>query len=238
MSRNLFFIAVFIFTYTTIHAQTIMLAQDVNKDTIIPTKGANRKNFTHSYIGYGFVIGKSDNEGIKTNFGSGEFIFGIRYKRKISNFYSCGFDINYNSKLYKIKQDSMKIFPNNVLHTKEKLVFHNIGLVLYNRFNFGKRGDYVGNFIDVGAYTDWGFNSQYVTYDKYAVVNAVSASNTKQIHSGLTYLNPINYGITARLGFNKFVLSASYRLSEIFETSYIYPELPRLILGVQLAIYR
>ncbi len=67
-------------------------------------------------------------------------------------FYAIGYDIHFSSMNYRLDQkSSSKIVPNNIKHDKEKLRFNNLGIELYNRFNVGRRGDRVGQFIDLGG---------------------------------------------------------------------------------------
>lgn len=221
-----------------INAQTILLEQEPGKDTIPETYGQNLKNFSHFYYGLGFIAGAGDNNGLKINyFMSNELTLGLRYKRKVNNFYALGADINCSIQNYNINQNSLKTFPNAILHDKEKLLTRELGLEFYNRFNFGKRGNYIGNFIDLAAYGQWDFFPTYVTIDNYKSGNAALAKKTKQIHSSLTYTNPFNYGLTARIGFNKYVFYGSYRLSNIFKDSSQFPELPGIIIGIQLGLH-
>lgn len=214
----------------------------LDKDVVVGDSsivGPNKKKYNHFYFSYGNILGASETDSVAAKiWGSYEFAFGYRFKYRVSQFYSLGFGINYNSKTYNIKQDSFKLFPNNVVHKWEKLVLRNLAFDVYNRFNYGKRGNYIGNFIDIGAYADWSFMPVYVSYDEYTLVNSVSASNTRQIHKGLVYVNTINYGVNARLGFNKYVLYASYRLSDIFKPGYIYTELPRIVAGIQIGLHK
>jgi len=220
-------------------AQTVMLEQDVIKDTIPDKTGPNLKSFKHFCIGYGFVFGESEGSGATVkSFGSSDFQLGFRYKRRVSNFYALGYEITYRVTAYKLKQDSSKRFPNKILHEKEKFSQNNLGLSLYNRFNFGKRGNYVGNFIDIGAYGDWAFSSVVQTKDSYGVANAYGARFIEQTHGNLIFVNPFNYGGLFRLGFNRYVLFATYRLSDLFKAKYNYPELPRITAGVQFGLHK
>lgn len=221
------------------NAQTVILEEEVKSDPDPSDIGPNKKKFSHFYIGAGAIVGASETDSVATKLsGSYEIIFGYRFKYRVSQLYSLGFDLNYNSKVFNIKQDSLKIFPNGVLHDREKLQLRNISASIYNRFNYGKRGNYIGNFIDIGAYMDWSINPTYITYDKYAIVNSVGASNTRQLHKGLVYLNPFNYGLLARVGFNRYVFYGSYRLSDIFYSNYIYTELPRIVAGLQIGLHK
>jgi len=250
MKRTKLLIAVFIgiistgfFLQKESCGQTVLLEQDVNADTIPKMVGPNLKHFSHFYFGYGFVLG-ADADGSKIKYGSSsDFVYGYRYKRKLSEFYAVGFDLFYHSTAFHLKQDSTKALPNNILHDdkgeKEKLTFHNFSLGLYNRFNFGKRGNYIGNFLDLGARVDWPFSVVHFTKDIYDIANINNGGVVKTKTTRLVYTEPIYYNAFARLGFNKFVITASYRLSDLFKKEYdLYPELPVLIMGVEIGLHK
>lgn len=227
------------FLFTNIQSQNVLLDEEIKDETPPSTYGPNQKKYAHFYIAYGVPVGPSESDSVAVNtFRSFEYIIGYRYKLKISSFYAIGFDLNFNSKVYNVKQDSFKLFPNKTIHNKEKLQMRSLGIDIYNRFNFGKRGDILGNYLDVGAYLDWTPNPTYITYDKYSIVNAVGASNTRQLHKGLVYVNPINYGLLGRIGFGKFLIYGSYRLSDIFYKQFIYTEFPRIIAGIQMGLIK
>lgn len=222
----------------------MLLEQDVNADTVLPSSGPNMKNYTHSYFRYGFVAGSSDSAGadIKPGYSS-EFAFGVRYKRRISNFYSLGFDVFYNTINYHLKQDSSKIFPNPVLHKKEKLAYNNFGLELYNRINVGKRGNILGNFVDIGGYGEWGSLIKHFYRDELAVAQT-GASVREVTNKRLLYTSNLNYGAVARFGINRYVLYGKYRFSDIIKPGYLsqtglrYPELPRIIVGIEIGLLK
>ena len=221
-------------------SQTVLLEQDVTKDTLPRTYGPNLRNFRHFYYSFGFVAGGSENKNLEINYGrSIEAAIGYRYKRKINNFYSFGWNMNCNIKNFNIRENAFKIFPNPAIHYKEKLITRNLALEVYNRFNFDtKRGDFIGNFIDIGAFAEWNFFPTEVTIDNYNFANGSLAGNTKQIHSDLAYINYFNYGINVDLGFNRYVIYCSYRLSNIFNNTIVFPELPRIIVGLQVGLHQ
>ena len=229
-----------IFLSTYVAGQDVLLEEDVKADTIKKTVGPNLKHFTHLYLDLGFIAGKSETEGADINYGkSYTFSVGYRYKRKISNFYAIGFDINYYLMSYNLKQENSKILPNDSLHNKEKLIFNNLGLELYNRFNFGKRGNYIGTFIDIGAYGNWAYKVKHYTKDELDNADINNAKINEVTNTGLVYPEELNYGVKARIGINRFVLSATYRLSDLFKEKYsYYPELPRLSVGLQIGLHK
>jgi hypothetical protein len=219
-------------------SQAPVIEENVPKKTKEPRRGPNQKIYTHGFIGYGFILGGGEGSGGAINYGkSGGWTFGIRRKRKLSNFYAIGFELFYNVNTFSLKQDSSKLLPNAVLHNSEHIRTNELGLSFYNRFNFGKRGNRIGNFIDLGAYGAWVVGASHTYYDKHPIVNNANASNTTVTNKGLIYVSDFNYGAQARLGFNRIVFFGNYRLSQLFNGKIAaYPELPRLSLGLQIGL--
>jgi hypothetical protein len=231
--KKIVFVFLFVLLGIAGFSQTVLMHQDA-KDTVLGKHGPNLKNFSHFYVGIGFIAGKPDSAGSDIKAGkSVNVVLGYRYKLKISNFYAIGYDIAYNSYSFSLEQDSKKITPDTVLHKKEKLNFGNLGLSPYMRFNYGRRGNHIGKFIDLGAYGDWTFIASDISKDKKSNGNLVK---TKISH--LNYYNATNYGVLVRIGFNRYVFYGNYRLSNIFKSSYNYPELPRIIIGLQIGFHK
>jgi hypothetical protein len=213
--------------------QTVLFHQDVN-DTTLGKRGPNLRNYSHLYVGFGFIAGKPDSAGSAIKYGrSVDWMVGYRYKFRISNFFAIGYDIDFNSYTYALKQSSAKTLPDTIVHNKEQMNFSDLGLSGYMRFNYGRRGNRIGNFIDIGAFGDWGFSTTHFTKDK-----APNGNIVKTTVSRLKYINDTNYGLTARVGFGRYVFFANYRLSDLFKTSYHYAELPRITAGIQLGLHK
>ena len=231
--KKILIFAIITLVFTSCWAQTELMHQDV-KENGLGKSGPNLKNFSHFYAGFGFVAGASDSIGSNIIAGkSTNFVLGYRYKLRICNFYAIGFDAAYNSYSYTLKQESAKITPDTILHDKEKLSLGNLGLSGYMRFNYGKRGNRVGNFIDLGGYGDWRIFGTNFTRDKMENDNIVRTTI-----SHLNYFNDINYGALVRVGFNRYVFFGTYRFSDIFVPSKKYPEFPRLTVGLQIGIHK
>lgn len=214
------------------NAQMVLLEEEGKFDTISPSSGPNRSNFSQFYISYGIPIADVHTGAEIYTGRSFDFDFGYRYKRKIGNVYALGFEIFYKVQDFNMKQDSGKIVPDTILHDKERLRFNNLGVGIYNRFNFGKRGDVVGNFLDIGAYGSWTYRLAHITKDELPNGNKVR-THTR----GLDYYEPLNYGLVVRLGFNRFVFYGTYRLSDLFKPKHNYPELPFISAGIQLGLH-
>lgn len=218
-------------------SQEIVLKQDVDADTIKSEQGPNKKVFAHTYLGYGFAAMPADGKGSNVIYGaSHSFLFGYRMKYKLTNWYALGYDINYNYRHSRLSQSIYKTFPNTAKHDKESIRFHNLNLNLYQRFNFGQRGNSLGKYIDLGGYGEWAFSIAHQYTDDYAGYNKNGARTSIVKNKDLRYTNRFNYGLLIRFGYNKFVLFADYRLSDQFLSKFHYDELPRLTAGIQLQI--
>jgi len=232
MKSILTFVFVFVLLQVSF-SQDVLLSQQVNNDSVINTHGQNLKHYKHSYIGLGFAATQSENKSSNIDLGlSSNFIFGYRYKLKISNFYAIGYDLSYNLSWYRLSQTKDKRTPDSLQNDKERLTFQNLELGLYNRFNFGRRGNIIGKFIDLGAYVDWTFLCSHF-YE-----NVINNNIYKTKITRLKYFEPFNYGVLARFGINRWVVYSFYRFSDLFKSSYNFAELPRLTIGFQIGLHK
>jgi len=234
MKKHLLIFLLFIISIVGF-SQTVLFERKVT-DTTLGTHGENLRNYSHFYIGFGFIAGQPDSAGSNILMGkSSNFVFGYRYKLKICKFYAIGYDLAFNTYAFGLKQEKEKSLPDTILHGKESFSYSTLGLSPYMRFNYGRRGNRIGNFIDLGAYGDWKFSARTFTRDKLDNGNIVKVTTRK-----LKYLNPFNYGALARIGFGRYVIYGYYRLSDIFKTSdtYKFSELPRITVGVQIGMHK
>ncbi len=234
MKKYYFLFLASCFLFLQVNAQEVILHQDVTADTVTPVLGPNYRHFLHSFIGYGVLLGGTEGGGTAIRYGnSGDVLFGLRYKYKVSNLFAWGAEAYYRAAVYSIRQDSLKTFPDTLINDKERLNFNNLTAGLYLRFNFEKkRGNRVGNFLDLGGYGEWTFRLTQFTRNKLPDGRVVRANTT-----GLDYYNAFNYGVVARLGFNRWVFFASWRFSILFKEAKNIPELPRLTAGLQVGFY-
>jgi hypothetical protein len=166
------------------------------------------------------------------------FKYGTKFKFKICNYYAIGLDINYDYTSYRIRQDSTKILPDSNLHFRERISFQSINAALFNRFNFKKRGDRLGTYLDLGAYYGWLYRGNHFTKDKNQYNSPGYSKYTIVRNKKVSYVNNYNYGFFARLGGEYLSLNVSYRFSDLFVKNYIvnYPELPRLFFGLEIRL--
>jgi hypothetical protein len=145
--------------------------------------------------------------------------------------YALGYELEYRLSNFRYS----KIHDNQPLHDKDRLLTHSLALSCFQRFNFDKRGNYIGKFMDMGIYSELPFSKSNILIDN---IDTLSSGQQKLILTHLKFMNSINYGVLARVGFNRVVLFATYRLSDIFKASFNRMDLPRLSAGLQIGIHK
>ncbi len=195
--------------------------------------GQNLKHFVHIYMGGGFIAGASEPGAPLKYTSSGSGLYGIRYKMKISNAYAWGYEIFYNATSYGLKQDSTKIIPYVILHDKESYNTGALGLMLYNRFNFyGVRGNAIGYYMDIGISGEWNIRRNTFSKDKLPGGLIIETTTRK-----IPYINPLASHVILRVGYQHVSFTGAYRITNFFFSSYHYPQMPKLILGLEIGIF-
>lgn len=220
-------------------SQNVLLEEEPTKDTIIPKKGPNLKKFSLFYVGYEFVADDfSENTAKVRNGASNVVVLGFRHKRKINNFWSVGYDISMMSSTYSIKQSATKTFPSVGIHKKERIAVGGLGLQLFTRFNFDRRGNKLGKYLDIGGYANWDFSNNHFTKDKTVAADSSNAAVINVTEQNLKYFEKYEYGVKARLGSNHIAICATYRISDLIKPDFsYYPELPKLSVGLEIGFY-
>ncbi len=183
-------------------------------------------------MGYGILLGET-NEGADIKIPNSQyFTIGYRYKKRLFQYLSLGTDIQYRTNYFSLKQNNNKILPDTVLHKKEKLIFKQIELSGFLRFNFSKRrGNFTGNYLDIGARESWTMQLTKKTIDNN------NNLKTKIEVDGFEYYEAFNNYVFARIGINRYAVTGTYRLSNLFKTNSNYPELPEFSVGVEIGLF-
>lgn len=240
--KRLVFLAAILFSFLFLNAQDVVLEKNV-EEQYGGTKGPNMRHFKHFYIGAGNILDFDENAGSSINpWKSSQFIIGHRYKLKLLSFYSIGLDFNFKMSQYMLEgddQDTLSSIINPLAVVGEEknhsLMNNSFGLEIYQRINIDKRGNKLGKYFDIGFRGEWNVTDvqTYILVDK----DAAFVEKTKVINRRLNYVEPFSYGPTARIGFNKWSVYGYYRMSDHFKSSFSMEELPRLSVGMQLALF-
>ncbi len=232
-------IALLAFSAGAVSSQTVLMAQKLDEDTGRDPFGPNQRHYVHAYASVGLLFGPPDAQGGKIKVPHSLYSsLGTRYKFKIGEVYSLGLDLGLDRYSYELKQVPSKRVPDNIRHKKEEMVLNCATAAFWHRFNFGRRGNHIGSFFDLGAFGEYAFGRKHIYVDEVGVPEA----KDQQVKTrGLTYVRPWQYGALMRAGYNRFVLFGKYRLSDIFKESEpgkFMPELPRFLVGLQFGFHR
>jgi hypothetical protein len=222
-------------------AQVVVLDEQTPVDSVKNNWGMNRKHYMYAYVRVDMMAGMAD-KGAGYKFGSGNFDFGVRYKLRLSNHYAVGMDLNIvTAESYKLKDDSLSNLINfspEMSYKKESLNFTGLGLELYNRFNFGKRGNAIGKYFDIGVYGKFAYATNHYMKGKADSLTSPLYSTFELYERGLKYTKSLYYGVSARIGFNRIAIDAHYRISDLFNDKIAkLPELSRLQIGLEIGLY-
>ena len=234
MIRSLTIIFLILILSNHIFSQNILLEKEV-PDSLNSDTGPNKKNFLHPFISGGIFLPSGENLKIKP-LGSFYYEFGLRRKYKVNNTLSEGIDLSVSQQFYGIKQISDKIFPDTVLYKSEKLKINSINLILFQRINFGNRGNYMGYFVDIGITGSWNYGLRRITIAR--LTDTDNGDKIKSIYFNPVYIERFGYGIIFRAGINRLVVQVKYNLSNIIKSSYYPDDIKGLCVGMQLGIHR
>jgi hypothetical protein len=233
------FLSVFLLSMLciTMQAQTVVIAEQVDtvpNDEII---GPNRLWYAHGLFQLASHIGPQE-PGMHTDIFSYSYTYGGRVKLRLWSWESLVADWGYRHDRFSIKQQQNKRSPLNTgRHQHERVSVHNLSFAFCNRLNFGRRGNIMGFWVDMGVYGDWAFVKNNVYVDRYYDSNSAIAKRYK-VRTRIThlqYIEKFNYGFTLRSGGDYFGVFANYRMNDLIKNASTtsYNDLPKLTVGVE-----
>jgi len=232
--RTFFIIILLASVFSGAEAQTVLLQKEPERETLLKESGPNYRKFNHLFI-RGGILASSDKPGARIIYGTSVNLgFGLRKKYKVSPVYSFGFDIELAYTDYKLRQSSGKAVPDSSLNNIAQRIDYSVfGIGFFNRFNLDpNRGDFMGVFIDVGIMGELNYSIKTITKNKLP-----DGTIEKVVLRKLPYTNTWNSKLFARLGYSHGSVYASYRLMNLFDKESNFPDMPRLIVGIELGVF-
>ena len=236
MKKLAIFILVIGITAPTM-GQDIILHQDVNQIDEDRDFGPNRIYFTHMLASIGWNVATNSKELKSHILGSYNFEFGFRYKVKVSELYALGIDLEYVWNRFYLDQRDSRGVIDDLEHRKEVLSNNGIHIGLFNRFNFDKRGNILGKYLQLGVFAEYYFTEEHYYNNKVEPSNDPGGELVEITISDLNFVNPLNYGLKAMLGINKVNIYAKYRMSEFIQSNDLDFDMAKFSVGIELAIY-
>jgi len=212
------------------------LDKHTDQDTVQSDWGPNRKHYLRLYMGFGFIVGASDDD-MPVKYGNSvEFPIGLRYKYRLNQRFSVGADLGFRVQWYRLKQDSSKKLPTPVQYDRELFNPGYVELHPYLRINLDKhRGNVIGKFIDLGAGLSIPVQKRYVQEYK----EEPNGFRVLKTYRRLDFYESLQAHAYMRVGVKWFIVYAHYRLTPMFDESKMKSyfggaaQLPNLSMGVQ-----
>ena len=216
-------------------AQQVLVQANVAEDTVKNQFGPNRRYFGHAYVGYGLVAGAGQ-AGSEVRYGlaSSELRLGGRLKLRLNQLMALNLDLGYSFLRYELRQNARKTVPTPAQHQSESLGLHHLFAEGGVRLNAGRRGNAVGSYLDLLAGGGWLAGSSHATED----APGPGIGSVETTERGLPYLRRWTYGVGARLGYDRYALTARYRRASMFTAGYAaWPDLPNWVLGIEVGLF-
>ncbi|PID95350.1 MAG: hypothetical protein CSA95_00045 [Bacteroidetes bacterium] len=213
-------------------AQNVLFKDRTEDAYAVPKKGRNRALFNHFYVAYRMAPENVSHADM--HHWNGVFSVGRRQKYAFARNFSMGWDLEYVH--YKFSHRTMVTRPHGAMFDvyRATYVSHGVQLALFNRILFGKVGNNIGKYMDLGVYGAWNFNRK-------ATLRSLEAC--KKRHKLLirrpAFDDTFFYGVQAKLGIHRVVLVADYRFKTP-DLSSLFAEvkIPKLTIGLEFSLYR
>ncbi len=223
-------IIVFCSIYTA-HSQELLLYRWVPSDSVKGNWGQNLSHWMHFYGAFGFVTPINQNVGSEIYFGkASNWELGLRYKKRITNWVAIGGNISYDFFNYRMEQNQDKTMPDTLFYDKQKILLHNLSLSPYIRFNFGRRGNKIGNYLDLGIFYNIVLGSAEKQRNTPDGLDRVKNKN-------LPYITHDYYGFYANIGIGRWVIYGKYNYSAVIIGNPIYNDIAPLTIGLQIGFF-
>ncbi|MBH8556908.1 hypothetical protein [Hymenobacter negativus] len=235
MRRGLVLLGLLAGALPAARAQQVLVHANVADDTVKTTFGPNRRYFGHAYVGYGLLAGPAGTgAAVRYGLSSAELRVGGRLKFRVSQVLAFNADLGYAYQRFSLAQDGQKRVPGPSLHRSEILALHQLFSEVSLRLNCGRRGNAVGSYLDLLAGGSWAAATAHTTDD----APAPGIGSVETTERGLPYLRRWSSTAGARVGIDRYALTAHYRLSPVFAAGYAaWPELPRWTLGFEIGLF-
>jgi len=178
---------------------------------------ANKRHYIETRAFYGQGINNPVKYYPLKTMGSSEFELGLRYKLKISPILSTGLGAGYFNQSFRVDTEE-KTFPDDNIYDKEVFRVNSLNSKIYLRINIDpKRGNFIGKYFEAGVFGCWSFSQKRIMLTKYNDNEDTGINKSREIHSGLSYIDKIQYGAYLSIGIAGYEVTYRHRLSRIIK---------------------
>ncbi len=238
MARNQIVSALFIVFFLglyqhNLNAQDLVFEKKPDSVPAHPNYGPNRLHYVHPFLFAGGIFPTPGIEQVKTKLPHNTYLAaGIRYKLKISRPFSVVSEAGFDRFSFRSAMGSGIMPEDSKTHLSQTVSSAGFFGGIFIRTRLGQKGDYLGNYIDLGITGQTNLINTLVTVDTVRLENTEQLMSQRTTRTSFSLFNPFTYSACIRLGFDKFSVVASYRLSRLLNDKLIN-DLPGLTVGFE-----
>lgn len=234
MKNRVFLICAALSLWNIAFAQDVVLWDKMTVNSGKPVKGINSPAYNHFFAGWSLSVSLLENEAKVRLPASNDYSFGLRQIYKLNNHLATGYKLSYVRSIFSVDQIPGKNIHDSVLHSKEHFLISRGDCSLFFRVNFDRRrGAYMGHFLDLGVWGGKNFIRQRMIEDK-----TENESKVRIWYKRVEYIEKYSYGVYAGLGLNRYLIFARFRMSDLFDGSYNFSQLPAFTFGIEIGLHR
>jgi len=231
MKKITLLVLIFILSGSFAFGQQVLLNEQVLPDSTRRDWGQNKSHWMHFYGAFGFITPINQSTWSPIYFGkASNWELGLRYKKRITNWLAIGGNISYDFFNYRMLQSVDKTFPDQQLYDEQKVLIHNFSMQPFIRINYGRRGNIIGNYVDLGFF----YNAIMSSREK---MLGTPSGLDKVIIKNPSYMPGDYYGFFANIGFGRWSIYAKYQYSGIIKGDTRYADLPPVTIGLQIGFF-
>lgn len=209
----------------------VKMDEEVNESIFSRKHGPNGKHYAYIFWRLSAAVPIQNDQPLKVP-ASLNYRWGGMYKFRVCNFYALTAELSASTSEYILKNTNV-LQPYHLLAQweHERIVVGAFTGVISNRFNFGKRGNHLGRYLDLGVYGDLYARRSHIFLGEDDKV-AIEARREKP-----DYMNSQSWGFQVGIGVKKIRIVGQYRMSDLLKPGKVNGgDLPRLMLGLELGV--
>jgi hypothetical protein len=223
-------------SFSPLFSQRVLLEKLVEDSIVVPEHGPNSKRFGHLYYSFGHFNPTHTSIIEMKNWGSWFHEIGWRQKYQINRHYSLGMAPSLSFSNYALKPGWDWLVPFDGEYGKENIKVHTVNAELYNRMNFGKRGNYMGIFMDLGFTVSFNYYNKKVRTT--LLPDGAEGKKKKETMTYYENVAPCSASLMARAGVGRFVVWGSYTALPAIRDQKTGLEIKGFRLGLQAGLHR
>jgi hypothetical protein len=201
-------------------------------------RGPNLKHFFHPFLATSVYTPYGLDQVISTDFPlSNRLSAGIRYKYKVTRSLAWVAESGIERNYFRLEGNHPFAATDSVTHQSQSVRIAGLFAGTFIRIRLGQKGNYLGNYLDFGITAQAPIRKSLITKDIENIGGMDVTHVERTSVSSLKNLTRASYSACFRIGFDRFSLLASYRLSRVLNKD-SGDDLPAMLVGIEFSPIR